>query len=188
MMERASPDIMTFVDRIADARDIDDVFELENEFIYALHHSGKIHQIDASVLPCMDVIVHPFGVRTSEETKVALRSIDKDRVQALFVRNSPLLLLHRQEIMGFAAKRLPVISEGRDLAEAGALLTYSPNFFEMWKRSAVYVDKILKGAKPGDLPVEQPTKFELIVNLKAAKALGITIPESILLRADEVIR
>jgi putative ABC transport system substrate-binding protein len=83
---------------------------------------------------------------------------------------------------------VPVISDGRRLAEAGALFTYNANYHEMWGRGALYVDKILKGAKPGDLPIEQPTKFELIINLRTAKALGITIPESLLLQADEIIR
>ena len=81
-----------------------------------------------------------------------------------------------------------MIGEGYEFAEAGVGITYSADYVEMWKHAAVYVDKILKGAKPGDLPIEHPTKFIMRVDLKAARALGITIPESILLRADEVIR
>jgi putative ABC transport system substrate-binding protein len=84
--------------------------------------------------------------------------------------------------------RLPSIYFLRQFADEGGLMSYGPNNGDLWRRSAGYVDKILKGAKPGDLPIEQPTKFEFVVNLKTAKALGITIPESILLRADEVIR
>jgi putative ABC transport system substrate-binding protein len=86
-----------------------------------------------------------------------------------------------------AAHKVPVISEGRNFAEAGALLTYGAYAFEIFKRGAVYVDRILKGAKPGDLPIEQPTEFELIANLRTAKALGLTIPQSVLERATEVI-
>ena len=101
-----------------------------------------------------------------------------------------MMYMHAGRIIaGFASYKVPVISDGKHFAEAGALLSYSPNFEDMWRRGAVYVDKkILKGAKPGDLPVEQPTKFELVVNLRTARALGITIPESILLRADEIVR
>jgi putative ABC transport system substrate-binding protein len=84
--------------------------------------------------------------------------------------------------------RLPVIYGERSLADAGALMSYGPNFGDRFRRAAEYVDRILKGAKPGDLPIEQPTTLELVVNLKTAKALGITIPNSILQRADEVIR
>jgi len=84
--------------------------------------------------------------------------------------------------------RLPVMSGSRLFADAGALMSYGPNYEDVFRQSAGYVDRILKGAKPGDLPIEQPTKFEFVVNLKTAKALGITIPESILVRADEVIR
>jgi len=92
-------------------------------------------------------------------------------------------------LLALASKaRLPVIYGEKNFAEAGALMSYGPNFGDMFRRSAEYVDKIFKGAKPADLPIEQPKEYELVINLKTAKALGLTIPESILLRADEVIR
>ena len=84
--------------------------------------------------------------------------------------------------------RLPAIYDLRPYVEAGGLISYGPNIIDIWRRSAVYVDKILKGATPADLPIEQPTKFELVINLKTAKALGLTTPQSLLLRADEVIQ
>lgn len=96
---------------------------------------------------------------------------------------------HRTTFLNLASKaRLPTSFSERPFVVEGGLMSYGTNIGDMWRRSAGYVDKILKGAKPGDLPIEQPTKFDLIVNLKTAKALGITIPESILLRPDEVIR
>ena len=89
----------------------------------------------------------------------------------------------------FAARnRLPAVYPYRELVEAGGLVSFGPNYAEMHRRAATYVDKILKGAKPADLPVEQPTKFELIINPKSAKALGVTIPQALLLRADEIIQ
>ena len=95
---------------------------------------------------------------------------------------------HTGRINELAARsRLPVMSSTRLQAEAGGLISYGPDFNEIWRRAAVFVDKILKGAKPADLPVEQPTKFEMVINSKAAKALGLTIPPSLLARADEVI-
>jgi putative ABC transport system substrate-binding protein len=100
-----------------------------------------------------------------------------------------LTIQHREYIIkGLAAHKVPVIGGGREMPEVGAVLAYSPDVLHLWKRSATYVDKLLKGARPDDLPIEEPTKFELIVNAKAARALGMSIPESILLRADEVIR
>ena len=136
----------------------------------------------------VEVLVRTYPVRNIEEIRQALREIDRERPQALMVGNSPLILVHRKLIMDFTSRRVPVISEGRDLAEAGALLTYSANFVEIWRRSAVYVDRILKGARPADLPIEQPTSFELLVNQRTAQALRLSLPESILLRADEILR
>ena len=95
---------------------------------------------------------------------------------------------HSRQIVDLALKsRLPTGSGPREFVEAGGLMAYGPNFSDLFRRAAIFVDKILKGAKPADLPVEQPTKFELVINLKTAKALGLTIPQSILLPADQVI-
>jgi putative ABC transport system substrate-binding protein len=100
----------------------------------------------------------------------------------------PFTTLHRQRIIDFAAERhLPAIYESREFVDAGGLISYGIDLSAMQRRAALYVDKILKGAKPADLPVEQPTKFELVINLKTAKTLGLTIPPSLLSRADEVI-
>jgi len=98
-------------------------------------------------------------------------------------------MTHRPTLLKLASKaRLPVIYGERTFADAGALISYGPSYGDLFRRAAGYVDKILRGAKPGDLPIEQPTKFALVVNLKAARALGLTVPESILLQADEVIQ
>lgn len=135
------------------------------------------------------VSVTLFEVSDPLSLDAVLVAIESDRPRALILVHSPQTVHYRERMVRFAiGHRLPLISEGRDFAEAGALLTYGPSIVDMFRRGAGYVDKILKGAKPGDLPIEQPTKFELVVNLKTAKALGITIPQSILLRADEVIR
>ena len=108
---------------------------------------------------------------------------------ALLQSDDAVFTAHRAQIAAFALKnRLPLVSGVREVAEAGGLMTYGAHNWEAYRRAATYVDKILKGAKPGDLPVEQPTRFELVINLKTAKALGLTIPQSLLLRADEVIR
>lgn len=100
-----------------------------------------------------------------------------------------IFLHHRIRLTELAAKhRLPTMHGLRELAEAGGLMAYAPRLHDQLRRAATFVDKILKGAKPAELPVEQPTRFELVINLKAAKALGLTIPQSVLLRADEVIQ
>ena len=100
-----------------------------------------------------------------------------------------MLFTERRRLVDLAAKnRLPAVYSWRDFVDVGGLMSYGPNLADLLRRAATYVDKILKGTKPGDLPVEQPTKFELVINLKAAKALGLTIPQSLLQRADEVIQ
>ena len=116
--------------------------------------------------------------------RVALRS----KAQALLVLTTPVIFRERSKIAQLALKnRLPTSFAHREHVDAGGLMSYGPNFDDMWRHAAVYVDKILKGAKPADLPVEQATKFELIINLKTAKALGLRIPQTLLLRADQVI-
>jgi len=108
--------------------------------------------------------------------------------EALFVLTDPMLWLHRQRLAHLAAKhRLPTMHGLREYAESGSLMAYGVDLAGVVRRAAFYIDRILKGAKPADLPVEQPTKFELVINLKTAKALGLTIPETLLQRADQVI-
>jgi len=118
----------------------------------------------------------------------AFQTAIQGRTSALITVRGPLLSRYSKRIAELARKsRLPSMFEGRDYVEAGGLVSYSTNDAESYRRAAVYVDKILKGAKPGDLPVEQPTKFELIINLKTARALGLTLPPALLLRADQMI-
>jgi putative ABC transport system substrate-binding protein len=117
------------------------------------------------------------------------KSAVRERAQALLVVGDPLFHTPAQRLPDLAARSaLPAMYLPRDLVQAGGLMSYGPDFRQMFRRAAVYVDKILKGAKPADLPIEQPTKFELVVNLKTAKALGLTFPQSLLLRADELIQ
>ena len=117
------------------------------------------------------------------------RAAAKGRADALMVLGNPILNSQRQQVVELAAKnRLPAMYPRPEFVEAGGLMTYGTNFTDLYRRAATYVDKILKGAKPADLPVEQPKKFEFIVNLKAAKQIGLTIPPNVLARADRVIR
>jgi putative tryptophan/tyrosine transport system substrate-binding protein len=119
----------------------------------------------------------------------AFAAMSRERVGGLILIPSAMFVDERRRIVNVVIKdRLPAMFYFREFAEAGGLMSYGPNFRELWRRAATYVDKILKGAKPADLPVEQPTKFELVINLKTAKALGLTIPPSLLQRADEVIQ
>ena len=126
--------------------------------------------------------------RTPQEIERGFLSMRQERVDAVIVASDAVFINQSKQIADLAAKlRLPSIFGISEYAPAGGLMSYSPNRFENHYRTAAYIDKILKGAKPGDLPIEQPTKFELIVNMKTAKALGLTIPQSILVRADRVI-
>ena len=124
-----------------------------------------------------------------EEFDSAFVAMTRERAGALYVVGDPMFVSHRRRLAELAAKsRLPAVYELKDYAEAGGLMVYGPSTLDMFRRAATYVDKILKGAKPADLPVEQPTKFELIINLKTAKQIGMTIPQKVLGRADKVIK
>ena len=128
-------------------------------------------------------------VSRADDFDRAFSALSTGRAEALIVISGPLAFTNRGQIASFAQKnRLPSMYGLRDFADAGGLMAYGPNSVDLWRRAAAYVDKILKGAKPGELPVEQPTKFELVINLKTAKALGLTIPQSLLRRADHVIQ
>ena len=118
----------------------------------------------------------------------AFQSMARERTEALAILPDPVFIAERARIAALAAKsRLPSVGGLREYAEAGCLVAYGPNFYELYRGAAAYVDRILQGAKPRDLPVEQPTKFELVINLKTAKALGLTVPPSLLQRADQLI-
>jgi putative ABC transport system substrate-binding protein len=128
------------------------------------------------------------SARTSEEIGPAFEVFNRARGEALYVVDCPPFFTHRTAIVNLAMKaRLPVISGERPYTDEGGLMSYGPSYEDQLRRSTGYVDKILKGAKPSGLPIEQPNKFDLVINLKTAKALGLTIPSSLLLRADHVI-
>jgi len=129
------------------------------------------------------------GARRPEEITAALSAESRAHAEALYVIEDPLFTTHRTTILKLASKaRVPTMYGGRHWVEGGGLISYGANYDDLARRSAEYVDRILKGAQPADLPIEQPTQFKLVVNPKAARALGLTFPESILVRADEVIR
>ena len=137
----------------------------------------------------LGVTLHVEWVRDLAGLDRAFATLAQARPDAFLTTVEPFTGDHRQRIVAFAAQqRLPAMYEERDFVDAGGLMAYGPNLAANYRRAATYVDKILKGTKPADLPVEQPTKFELVINLKTAKALGLTIPQSVLIRADEVIR
>jgi putative ABC transport system substrate-binding protein len=127
-------------------------------------------------------------VRNPQDLDKAFLTITRERLDAVFVVTDAISFNQRTRIAEFAAKgHLSTMYELRDYVEAGGLMAYGPSLADLSRRAAPYVDKILKGAKPADLPIEQPTKFELVINLKTAKAIGLTIPQSLLVRADEII-
>lgn len=126
-------------------------------------------------------------MESSEELANLFASMQRDRAQALFVQGIGLTYAHRQRIIDLAAQyRLPTSFENRETVEAGGLMCYGANLVGMFQRAAFLVDKILKGAKPADLPVEQPTRFDLAINLRTAKVLGVTVPKALLLQATEL--
>jgi putative ABC transport system substrate-binding protein len=137
----------------------------------------------------LGVQLQPLEVRGPQDLESAFQAATRGRAGALIALDDPVLGSHRTRIVALAAKiRLPAMYGLTGYAKAGGLMTYGPNIPDLFRQAAVFVGKILKGAKPADLPVEQPTKFELVINLKTAKALGLKIPDSMLVQADEVIQ
>ena len=137
----------------------------------------------------LGVALQSVEVRTADDFESAFASVLKGRAEALVVGPGQFLFNHQRRVVEFATKnRLPSIYAWKDPVSAGGLIAYGVNIPQVYRRAANYVDRILRGTKPGDLPVEQPTKFDLVVNLKTATALGLAIPQSLLLRVDEVIR
>jgi ABC-type uncharacterized transport system substrate-binding protein len=136
----------------------------------------------------LGIRLQPHEVRKSDDLDAAFASIVKEKPDGLLILADRVFLHNRKRIMDFAIQqRLPSVNAYREVVQAGGLMSYGPSYEQMHRRAAIYVDKILKGAKPADLPIEQPTKFNLLINLKAAKALGLDVPAMLLARADEVI-
>jgi putative tryptophan/tyrosine transport system substrate-binding protein len=142
----------------------------------------------AALAPQLGIVVEPIAVNAPEDIDAAFAAIVRSRPDGLVVHPTPALWSHDREIAAFALdQRLPTITGFTPMVRDGLLMSYAPDHVDMWRHAATLVDKILKGATPADIPVELPTKFELVINLKTAKALGLTVPQSILARADEVI-
>lgn len=151
------------------------------------NHAPMIDNIKAAA-SSLGVQLLILDARKPDEFDAAFQAMVRERVAGLFVFGDPMFSVHRTRLADLAVKhRLPTMYTNRPHIEAGGLMCYGPNFADVWRRAATYVDKVLKGSRPADLPVEQPTKFELVINLKTAKALGITVPPTLLARADEVI-
>ena len=151
-------------------------------------HGPGLKAVEAAG-PALGLRIQPVAVRSATEFDGAFSAIRRERAGGVLVLSTPLFIAGAKPLAELAlTHKLPSLFGPRHHVEAGGLMSYSPDRADLWRRGAIYVDKILKGAKPADLPVQQPTKFELVVNLKTAKALGLTIPQSFLLRADHVIQ
>jgi len=138
--------------------------------------------------PALGLTLQALEVQAPDEFASAFIAMSQGRADALFGAAGVLTFEHRHAIVDLAAKnRIPAMWGHRQFVDAGGLMSYAVNYYDQCRRAATYVDRILKGAKPGDLPVEQPTKFELVINLKTSEALGLVIPSTLLARADEVI-
>ena len=136
----------------------------------------------------LEIALQSLEVRNPKELDGAFEAVTREKLGALMAPNT-IVLAYGKQIVEFAAKnRLPLIYDTREFIDDGGLMSYGPSFPDLWRRAAVYVDKILKGTKPADLPVEQPMKFDLLISLKTAKQIGLTIPPNVLARADKVIK
>ena len=165
--------------------------------VAALWHPGDApERTEKDMLKEADVAARALGVRLQvveargpEDFDRAFSDMTRARADAVTVQSTNIFFIERRRLVDLAAKnRLPAMYLTREFVDAGGLMAYGPNVADLFRRAATYVDKILKGTKPGDLPVEQPTKFELVINLKTAKALGLTIPQSLLGRADQIVQ
>jgi putative ABC transport system substrate-binding protein len=150
-------------------------------------HAKAVEELKA-IAPSLAVELSFAGARTPKQLVPAFLDATRAKAQAVYVVEDPIFFAHRMTVLNLASTaQLPTIHELRRWPEAGALMSYGPDLHDLFRRAAIYVDRIFKGAKPADLPVEQPTKFELVINLKTAKTLGLAIPSGMLAIADEVI-
>ena len=148
----------------------------------------RVNEADVAA-PALGLIIERVGVRDVSDFEKAFSTMGSKAADALLVTLDTFTTLHQKRILDLAAKaRIPAIYERIDFVDGGGLMSYGPNLSEIFRRAAYFVDKILKGTKPADLPVEQPMKFELVINLKTAKQIGLTIPPNVLARADKVIK
>ena len=148
----------------------------------------QLQEIEAAARE-LNVKLQKLAARDPVEIEGAFAAIAKESTRGLVILTDPLFITHRKQIADLALRHhLPAVSGAREYAEAGLLMSYGASYPEAARRAATYVDKILKGVKPADLPVERPTKFEFVINLKTAKQIGLTIPQSVLFRADRVIK
>jgi putative ABC transport system substrate-binding protein len=150
---------------------------------------ARINHIQAAAKTLRLTLDPLVGTGDGQDLDKGFGAIVAAGAEALVVESDRALLAHRAQIVDFATRRrLPALYPYREFVQAGGLVSYAPSYPAMFRRAATYVDKILKGTKPAELPVQQPTEFELVINLKTAKALGLTIPQSLLARADELIQ
>ena len=151
--------------------------------------AGTYRDVVESAARKLGVTFQSVEVRGRDELEGAFAAMVRERADGVVVFGDPVFFAARSQVALLAMRnRLPAVAPLKEFVEAGGLMSYGPNITDEFRRAATYVDKILKGAKPADLPVEQPTRFELVINLKTAKALGITVPQSVLIRADQVIQ
>ncbi len=149
----------------------------------------EVKKVLPAAARALRLTILPWGIRAADEFERVFAAQSKERPDGLYVSTGALMNSNQKRIVGFAAKsRLPSVYGRREYVDDGGLMYYGADLADSYRRVAYYVDKILKGAKPADLPVEQPTKFELVINLKTAKQIGLTIPPNVLVRADRVIR
>jgi putative ABC transport system substrate-binding protein len=160
--------------------------------LYDAGSTSSVREVK-EVLPvavrALGLTLQPWEVRRAEDFEKVFAALKKERPDGLYVLGGPRMIAYQKRIIGLALKsRLPAMYQRREAVDAGGLMTYGADLADSYRRVAWYVDRILKGTKPADLPVEQPTKFELVINLKTAKQIGLTIPPNVLARADRVIR